>query len=97
MDEFNWKNIYGDISSKSVKEPSRPLIGITGNYDNQLCTLAEGYYRSILLAGGIPVIILPYMETEGLGQMLDRLDGIVFSGGGDINPLYLDERGRGSE
>lgn len=92
MDEFNWKNIYGDISSKSVKEPSRPLIGITGNYDNQLCTLAEGYYRSILLAGGIPVIIPPYMETEGLGQMLDRLDGIVFSGGGDINPLYLDEQ-----
>lgn len=67
------------------------MIGITGNYDNSACTLAEGYYQSVLLAGGIPVIIPPHEDTASLTELLDRLDGIIFSGGGDINPPLLGE------
>ena len=43
------------------------------------------------MAGGIPVIIPPYEQTDILADQLDGLDGIIFSGGGDINPLYLGE------
>ena len=67
------------------------MIGITGNYNQETCTLAEGYYQSVLKAGGIPFIIPPFYETDRLGELLDRLDGIIFSGGGDINPLLLGE------
>lgn len=67
------------------------MIGITGNYSNETCTLAEGYYQSVLKAGGIPFILPPFFETHLLGELLDRLDGIIFSGGGDINPLLLGE------
>ena len=75
---------------------NRPLIGITGNYADQTCTLAEGYYKSVLTAGGIPVIIPPRYMEEGddcsdLTGVLDSLDGIVFSGGGDPNPLLFGE------
>ena len=74
----------------------RPVIGITGNYADQTCTLTEGYYQSVLKAGGIPVIIPPRYVEEGddcsdLTGVLDNIDGIVFSGGGDPNPLLFGE------
>lgn len=90
-DNFDWKGTYSTIIADLPSKQSRPVIGITGNLGSQLCTLAEGYYRSVLLAGGIPVIIPPYEQTDILADQLDNLDGIIFSGGGDINPLYLDE------
>jgi microsomal dipeptidase-like Zn-dependent dipeptidase/GMP synthase-like glutamine amidotransferase len=90
-DNFDWKSTYQAMTSDLPSEQSRPVIGITGNLGSQLCTLAEGYYRSVLLAGGIPVIIPPYEQTDILADQLDNLDGIIFSGGGDINPLYLGE------
>lgn len=91
METFDWQQTYHDINSTfSTREP-QPIIGITGNYDKETCTLAEGYYQSVIQAGGIPVIIPPFQETDRLGQMLDTLDGIIFSGGGDINPLLFGE------
>jgi len=68
-----------------------PLIGITGNFGDKGCELAEGYYLSVLKAGGTPVAIPPHSDKEALLALLDTLDGIVFSGGGDINPLLLGE------
>lgn len=68
-----------------------PLIGITGNFGDKDCKLAKGYYQSILEAGGSPVIIPPYMNELALSLLLDRLDGIVLSGGADINPLLVGE------
>ena len=91
-----WKEPYDQVTSRFRKTEAPPLIGITGNYADQNCTLAAGYYRSVLLAGGIPLIIPPFVpdteaRVEALGQLLDRLDGLLLSGGGDINPLLLDE------
>ena len=88
---FDWTGHYDTMHSVPPQRYERPVIGITGNFSDGNCTLSEAYYRSILLAGGIPVIIPPYEDTDNLGQLLDRVDGIVFSGGADINPLYLGE------
>lgn len=68
-----------------------PTIGLTGNFRDGDCTLAEGYYQSILKAGGVPVILPPYEETNALLHTLDSLDGILLTGGADINPLYVGE------
>ena len=91
MKSFDWQATYEGINSHFPTKAARPVIGITGNYANETCTLAEGYYQSVLKAGGIPFIIPPFYETDRLGELLDRLDGIIFSGGGDINPLLLGE------
>ena len=88
---MNWQDIYKDLNNTFSTKEARPVIGITGNYNQETCTLAEGYYQSVLKAGGIPFIIPPFYETDRLGELLDRLDGIIFSGGGDINPLLLGE------
>lgn len=91
MQNFDWNGIYNSINSEFSTKVARPVIGITGNYDKETCTLAEGYYQSVLKAGGVPVIIPPFSETDRLGEMLDGLDGIIFSGGGDPNPLLFGE------
>lgn len=91
MDTFNWQQTYQNINSTFSTSDPQPVIGITGNYDKETCTLAEGYYQSVLKAGGIPLIIPPFPETDRLCQMLDTIDGIIFSGGGDINPLFFGE------
>ena len=88
---MNWQGIYESLNSTFSTKETLPVIGITGNYTQETCTLAEGYYQSVLKAGGIPFIIPPFHETDRLGELLDRLDGIIFSGGGDINPLLLGE------
>ena len=67
------------------------IIGITGNYGEKGCELAQGYYLSVLKAGATPVVIPPHHDRESLLALLDKLDGIIFSGGGDINPLLLGE------
>ncbi len=69
----------------------RPLIGITGNFGERGCELAEGYYRSISAAGGIPMALPPTTAMDDLPDLLERLDGIVLSGGADLNPLWVGE------
>jgi microsomal dipeptidase-like Zn-dependent dipeptidase/gamma-glutamyl-gamma-aminobutyrate hydrolase PuuD len=68
-----------------------PLIGLTGNYADGTCKLLEGYYQSILRAGGTPVILPPTDDEAALLRMLQPLDGLVLTGGGDLNPLLLGE------
>jgi len=74
----------------------QPIIGITGRpYDIeavqlsiQLHGVTDTYNDSIHRAGGLPVVILPIDEDE-IDDVLDRLDGVLFTGGGDISPkLY---------
>ena len=69
----------------------RPIIGITGNFGAKGCELAQAYYESVLQTGGVPVVLPPYADADAFCQTLDRLDGILLSGGGDINPLLLGE------
>ena len=68
-----------------------PVIGISGNFRDGDCTLAEAYYMSVVEAGGTPVVIPPYDDEKALVSLLDTLDGIVLSGGADIDPDYLSE------
>lgn len=92
MTNYNWTSEYDAINANFNNCKKRPpVIGITGNYSSETCTLAEGYYQSVVKAGGIPFIIPPYECNNSLKQILDSIDGIIFSGGGDINPLYLNE------
>lgn len=68
-----------------------PVIAITGNYADGKCTLLEGYYASVVAAGGSPVIIPPYADESLLSSLLDHVDALIFSGGGDIDPHLLGE------
>ena len=91
MPTFNIEKDYTALHSSFSRHKRQPIIGITGNYDAGVCTLLEGYYRSVLEAGGTPLIIPPCDDTDMMTSLLDRVDALILSGGGDINPLYLGE------
>lgn len=71
--------------------PKRPLIAITGNFGEKGCELAAGYYESVLAAGGTPLVFPPSADLAALEPLLDRIDGLLLSGGADLNPLWMGE------
>ena len=91
MSRFNIEEDYAALHSSFPIHKRRPIIGITGNYDAGKCTLLEGYYRSVLEAGGTPVIIPAFDDTDAMVSLLEGVDALILSGGGDINPLYSGE------
>lgn len=87
----NILNDYNRVHSSFPNHNDRPIIGITGNFSDGNCTVADGYIRSVLAGGGTPLIIPPYDEDEALLNTLGCIDGLLLTGGGDINPLFLGE------
>jgi len=65
-------------------------VGITlGDGDAPgLHAMREDYVRSVELAGAVPVV-LPPVRPQDVPLLLDRLDGVLLSGGADVDPpLY---------
>ncbi|MDZ7960588.1 MAG: gamma-glutamyl-gamma-aminobutyrate hydrolase family protein [Aulosira sp. DedQUE10] len=64
------------------------LIGITtyGRTDALPFSLPGAYIDAVRAAGGTP-ILLPPGETDP-ATLLEPLDGLIISGGGDINPVW---------
>lgn len=91
MNNFDFQADYESLVSHYPNHTARPVIGISGNYAEGNASLAEGYYQSIEQAGGIPVIIPPTDNRVLLTALLDRIDGLLLSGGADVNPLYCHE------
>ena len=76
-------------SSKLSSNMSVPLIGITAYSRNEAgeVSLPGAYLDAVLLAGGTPLILPPQPITEAqVDRILDSIDGLIFAGGGDINP-----------
>ena len=71
----------------------RPIIGISDTYkDGTNAAVPRSYVNAVLLNGGIPVVI-PLMNDENeLIELLNMLDGVIFTGGEDYDPAYYNER-----
>ena len=72
---------------------NRPLIGISGSHnvaDRQMF-VRENYMQSVLRAGGIPVLLPEIEDEETAKAILDRLDGLLLAGGGDVLPSRYGE------
>lgn len=93
MNDFDIRHTLDRLAQEALKPCSaRPLIGITGNYDDGQLKLLPGYFRSVEAAGACAMVIPPCREPDGgLLSVLDRIDALLLSGGSDINPLYCGE------
>ena len=74
---------------------ARPIVGITtyvtaasfGAWELEAALVPADYVHAVERAGGRPLLVPP--SREGVEETLDALDGVVFSGGSDIDPeLY---------
>ncbi len=68
----------------------RPIVGVTLGDGKQpgVQSLRADYLRSLEQAGAVPVA-LPALAAEDAALVLERVDGLVLSGGDDVDPaLY---------
>ncbi len=73
---------------------SKPLIGITtynakNSYGRDISAVQHTYIRAVTQAGGIPILIPAILPSNDLNDLYNRLQGILFSGGGDISLKYF--------
>ena len=74
---------------------SKPLIGISCDLLEQTTSnkrtrivqkLNDSYVKAVKGSGGIPVVIPNGLSEEDIKELSVKLDGFVFSGGGDVDP-----------
>jgi len=70
---------------------NQPIIGITSSripqrYVRSQVGVTEAYVQAVARARGLPVIIPLGLPESYLLQLLSHLDGLLFSGGGDMHP-----------
>ncbi len=70
-----------------------PLIGVTINRDKDkkgktTYSIKEVYVQAISSAGAAPVLIPLGLTKDTLNAIFTRLDGILFTGGGDVHPRF---------
>ena len=85
--------LFREVDNFSPKKEKLqpPRIGISSNRKDGLSCIAETYVQSVVKAGGAPVLIPVITDMEALTAIVSGLDGLLMSGGGDINPLYVGE------
>jgi putative glutamine amidotransferase len=70
----------------------KPLIGVNcdtfADATGPIEGLRPAYCKAIARAGGVPVMIPP-MAPELIEELLDRLDGVLLTGGDDVRPERL--------
>ena len=86
---------HARAETRAARTP-RPLIGITsyaadrvkwGVWDVPAVLIPSAYVRAVAEAGGRPLLVPP--SEDGVEETLDGLDGLILSGGPDVDPaLY---------
>lgn len=86
-----------------MQPPSAPLIGVVADHKRLQPATGSGrartfvgayhsYLRCLAAAGALPVVVPYDLPPEGLRGILDRLDGVLLAGGGDIDPVFYGEK-----
>jgi putative glutamine amidotransferase len=75
----------------------KPVIGITtyltpaawGAWELEAALVPASYVRAVVRAGGAPLLVPPGASYE---ETLDSVDGLIFSGGSDLDPELYGEQ-----
>jgi putative glutamine amidotransferase len=82
------------VGKPAAQDTMKPIVGITsyapervswGPWSEPAVMIPASYVHALADAGARPLIVPP-AEDSTAGQTLDLLDGIVFSGGTDVDP-----------
>ena len=73
-----------------------PFIGVTTSASSgegpARMSLNAAYLYALQAAGGIPVLLPPFLLDDQLNALLENLDGLLLTGGGDIDPSRYGEK-----
>jgi len=92
------------LKSPKARLKSRPLIGVTVDWDDEgrvvekrvrtegAYFLYSAYTTAITDAGGVPLLIPHFSDSELIESVLDGVDGLLVTGGDfDIDPITYGE------
>jgi putative glutamine amidotransferase len=71
-----------------------PIIGVTTSAERtdkgvDRAFVNASYLRAVQRAGGVPLLLTPFHSVESLARL--RVDGLLLTGGGDIDPARFGE------
>jgi gamma-glutamyl-gamma-aminobutyrate hydrolase PuuD len=80
------------MNGSASSSGARPVVGITtyvtpakwGSWELEAALVPVQYVQAVERAGGRPLLVPP--SEEGIEETLEALDGLVFSGGSDLEP-----------
>jgi len=73
---------------------TRPVVGVTIAYDQRragVYSLRQDYVRSVERAGAVPLVLAPVV-AELVPELLARVQGLVLTGGTDLDPTLYGEQ-----
>jgi putative glutamine amidotransferase len=72
-----------------------PMIGVTTSITvgkiPERAYVNSAYLHAVQQAGGVPVVLPPQLSAASLGRLVRGLDGLLLTGGGDIDPAVFGE------
>ena len=73
--------------------PNTPLIGVTTSITvdkvPERAYVNSAYLHAVQQAGGVPVALPPQLSAVSLGRLARGLDGLLLTGGGDVDPALF--------
>lgn len=72
-------------------DTKKPVIGITVSEWEGSLRLGFGCEKAIVAAGGLPLLLPIHISPEDAAALLARCDGVLFSGGVDVDPVLYGE------
>ena len=75
----------------------KPIIGILPSFDEEKkqIFLNQSYMDAVIESGGLPYIIPLSADQKIIYETLNNIDGLILSGGVDIDPKYYNESNNG--
>ncbi|MFI3295396.1 MAG: membrane dipeptidase [Rikenellaceae bacterium] len=86
---FDFEKGFNDNKSLKIKE--RPIVAISANIIDENSALHFAYSQAIIDAGAVPIIIPANCNAEALISLMGSVDGLLLSGGADIDARYFDQ------
>lgn len=91
MKQYSLSALTEEAYTNFPEAKKKPVIGMTANHSDIDATIRDAYYKQIVAAGGVPVIIPPVTDADVVINTLEHIDGLILTGGGDYNPLWCGE------
>lgn len=74
-----------------TEKSTKPIIAITVGYQQSApattLALGQAYVDAVIKAGGVPMLLPSGIQQQTLSEMLSLCDGLILTGGTDVDPL----------